>query len=139
MVVALVALRELTEKRFSHHSKRSNVIGGSVNMRRGQVQHRLRDDEIDDLVAAYEGGCTVDELAEDFQVHRTTVMSNLKRRGVKTRRNHGLTPEQIEIAAELYREGWSLARVGERFHVDARTVRDTLAKFGVEIRPRRGW
>jgi DNA-directed RNA polymerase specialized sigma24 family protein len=134
-----VALRELTEKGFSLSGKGLNVIGGSAGRRRGQVQHRLRDDEIDDLVAAYEGGCTVDELAEDFQVHRTTVMRLLKQRDVKTRRKHGLTPEQLDMAAELYREGWSLARVGERFHVDARTVRDTLAKAGVEIRPRRGW
>ncbi len=102
------------------------------------VQHRLRPEEIAELVAAYRAGGTIDELATRFSVHRTTVMGHLTRLDV-ARRRRGLSAEQIGDAAKLYAQGWSLARVGERFAVSGETVRVAFQKAGVAIRPRQGW
>jgi hypothetical protein len=37
---------------------------------------------VDELVAARRNGATIRELAEEFHIHRTTVMAWLKRREV---------------------------------------------------------
>lgn len=46
---------------------------------------RLKSEEVDEMVRAYEAGSTPNEMAARFQVHRTTVMANLRRRGVTIR------------------------------------------------------
>lgn len=46
---------------------------------------RLRSDEVDALVQAYQAGATTYELAERFHIHRTTVTAALKQRGIARR------------------------------------------------------
>jgi DNA invertase Pin-like site-specific DNA recombinase len=55
------------------------------------VVRRLKPDEIDALVRAYEGGATVYELATRFKIHRTTVSEHLHHQGVKMRWNRPST------------------------------------------------
>lgn len=47
-----------------------------------QHQKRMNETEIDELVAAYAAGATINELAEKFECNRGTVSAHLKRRGV---------------------------------------------------------
>jgi transposase-like protein len=103
-----------------------------------QIQRRLRGPEIDELVAGYQGGATVYELAEQFGVHRSTVSDVLERQGV-ARRFGPLSPAQVATASSLYEGGLSLAKVGQQLGCHATTVREALTKAGVEIRPRNGW
>jgi DNA-binding transcriptional ArsR family regulator len=109
-----------------------------VDVRPIQVQHRLDPSRVAELVASYQDGATIDDLAERFGVHRTTVMAHLDRSGVK-RRQRGIEAASLPGAIRLYEAGWSLARVGERLGVDGETVRTTLRKAGVPIRARRGY
>jgi DNA-binding transcriptional ArsR family regulator len=109
-----------------------------VEVRPIQVQHRLDPSQVAELVAGYQGGATIEDLAERFGVHRTTVMAHLDRSGVK-RRRRGIEVASLPEAVRLYEAGWSLARVGERFGVDGETVRTAFRKAGVPIRPRRGY
>src|ERR1019366_6221183 len=51
-----------------------------------QVVRRLRADEVNALVARYESGATVYELAALFKIHRTTVSAHLHRHGANVRR-----------------------------------------------------
>ncbi|HEY8202260.1 MAG TPA: hypothetical protein VII47_13025, partial [Actinomycetota bacterium] len=114
--------------------------GGPVpgaRYRPGQAQNHLTPDAAAELVAMYQVGATIGELADRFNVHRTTVTANLVRAGVDRRRK-GLGPEQVEEATRLYAESWSLARLGERFGVSDGTVLNAFRKAGVETRPRRG-
>lgn len=90
-----------------------------------------------ELVAMYQVGATINELADRFNVNRTTVIRHLDRAGVETRYRL-LTLEQVEEAARLYAEGWSLARLGERLGVSYDTVLKTFRKAGVKTRPRLG-
>jgi transposase-like protein len=103
-----------------------------------QIQRRLRGNEIEQLVAGYQAGATVYELAEQFGVHRGTVSDVLERRGV-ARRFGPISPAQVATASSLYEGGLSLAKVGQQLGCHATTVREALTKAGVEIRPRNGW
>jgi hypothetical protein len=104
-----------------------------------QAQRRLSPEEVEHLVAGYQGGATVPELVVRFQIHRTTVFAHLERHGVQGRRNRRkLTDQQVAEAAELYTAGWSTAKIGHKYNVSAETALQTLRKAGVPIRPRPG-
>jgi lambda repressor-like predicted transcriptional regulator len=108
--------------------------------RRHQVQKRLRGTEVDDLVAAYRAGASLDDLADRFGVHRTTAVAHLRRRHVEPR--DGFTawdPAALTAAAALYASGASLAAVATRFGVDPSTVANRFRRVGIAVRPRRGW
>ena len=105
-----------------------------------QIPHRLQSWEIEELIAAYNSGCTIQQLSRQFLVHRTTVMAVLGRQDVP-RRPHGLKldDQAIVVASSLYAEGLSLVKIAARFQVDPATVGSALRRSGVKIRPRRGW
>lgn len=102
-----------------------------------QVQNRLTEPQIAELVAIYEAGANLLEIAERFRINRATVSVHLHRSGVGTRYRR-LLPDQIKEAATLYAEGWSLARLGERFKVSDSTVLNAFRKDGFQTRPRPG-
>lgn len=98
----------------------------------GQVD-QLEQDQIERLIAAYEAGATVYDVAAQFGIARQTVSGILKRHDVRLRRQ-GLSPEQIDQAARLYQDGWSLKRVGNSLGVDAETIRQRLREHGIQMR-----
>ncbi len=103
-------------------------------------QRRLSPTDIDDLLEAYRAGATINQLAVEFGIHRTTVAGHLDRHGVP---RHGeqtaWDDETLKAAAEMYAAGLSLASVAERFGIDAQTVAKRFRRAGVPVRPRRGW
>jgi hypothetical protein len=52
----------------------------SPSKTRMQVQHRLGPDEVQEPHKRREAGLTIRQLAEEFGIHRTTVVHHLKRR-----------------------------------------------------------
>ena len=98
-----------------------------------QSQTRLDSGQIGDLVAAYQAGSTIKELATQFQVHRTTVSKILERRGVP-KRYRPLTTEQIEYAIRAYQAGSSSKMIGDLLGVNASTIWRTLRREGVKMR-----
>jgi hypothetical protein len=101
---------------------------------RRQVQHRLRDTEVCELIAAYEAGGSVYVLAKAFTIDRQTVSAILERHGIRRRYNL-LDADALAEAARLYEAGWSLARLAEHFGLAARTVQNGLVKAGIPRRP----
>ena len=99
-----------------------------------QFQRRFDDQELAQLLAGYEQGARVNDLAEIFGVSRSSVMANLSRLGAESRR--GIVHRRIEEARALYEQGWSLAQVGDHFGVHAETVRLALRRAGVQVRRR---
>ena len=69
------------------------------------VQRRLTDTGIDDLVARYEAGSTIETLAHQFGVHRTTVMTHLDPHGIPRRAPRKLTDQMVTAAAQRYASG----------------------------------
>ena len=103
-------------------------------------QRRLSPTDIDDLIAVYQGGATISQLAADFGVHRTTVGEHLDREGVPRHSERIAWDEStLRNAAELYATGLSLADVANRYEIDAQTVANRFRRAGVPVRPRRGW
>ncbi len=98
---------------------------------------QLRDEQVRQLIACYQAGSTVYELADMFGIERRTVSATLHRYDVPMRRQ-GLTDDQIEDAEQLYHQGWSLARIGDRMNVTADTVRKRLLEQGVAMRDTQG-
>ncbi len=110
-----------------------------VNLRTPrQAQHRLTPAETDKLIAEYESGDSVKDLARHHNLHRETVSKILTRRGI-ARRPKGIPPELIGEAVADYKSGLSLAKIGTKLSVEPATVASTLRKAGVELRPRPGW
>ncbi len=98
---------------------------------------RLSESEVDQLVADYQAGRTVYELAAQFGINRKVVSKHLHARGV-TMRMRGLSPTQIDQAVRLYGEGASLATIGCKLGVDAGTVHARLRERGVRMRDTQG-
>ena len=109
-----------------------------IQRTRRQSQHRLSLGEARQLAAAYQGGTTINELADRYKIHRTTVMSILHRDAINTRYRL-LSDRQLSQAIELYAQGLSLLNVSRQLGVNHGTVRRALLKAGVAIRPRHGW
>jgi hypothetical protein len=98
---------------------------------------RLDDIQTRQLIAGYQAGSTVYQLADQFNIERRTVSAILHRHQVPMRRR-GLTDNQIDDAERLYQQGWSLARIGNGMEVTADTVRARLLERGVTMRDTQG-
>ena len=113
---------------------------GSASEEKGRLsnpaQRRLTDSEIDDLVAQYQAGSTIEMLASKFGVHRTTVMDHLKRRAVPHRTPRKLTDDMVAEAAQRYASGETLAEIAAVFDISPSTLARELRLAGVTIRRR---
>lgn len=104
------------------------------------VQRRLSATAVDDLVSDYVAGSSIDALAAELGVNRTTIISHLDRRGVPRRKSvRKMTDVSVREAANHYGAGESLKVVAARFEIDARTLAREFDRAGVPTRPRRGW
>ena len=61
-----------------------------------QRQRRLTRAEIAELVAAYQGGADMKDLAQHYQVHRTTVANHLYESSVELGGPHDLTDASLD-------------------------------------------
>jgi transposase len=103
----------------------------------GNRRYRLDDNQTHQLIASYQAGSTVYELANEFDIERRTVSAILHRHDIPMRRQ-GLTNDQVDDAERLYQQGWSLARIGNHLDVTADTVRKRLLERGITMRDTQG-
>jgi DNA-binding transcriptional ArsR family regulator len=125
-----IPVRRLLELAETWPGSLPNKAPASIRCRTAK---QLRSDELDKLAEGYQSGATVYQLAKRFGIHRATVGSHLRARGIDTTPS-GLRPEDVPAAAELYRDGWSLQRIGEKFGTSDSTVRARLLDVGVRMR-----
>lgn len=103
------------------------------------IQRRLSDADISELCRLYSEGRSIDSLARQYTVNRTTIITHLDRAGINRRRvARKMTNDSVAIAAIRYGDGTSLAIVAKEFDVHARTLAREFRQAGVPIRPRRG-
>jgi DNA-directed RNA polymerase specialized sigma24 family protein len=105
----------------------------ALHKTRHAVIKKLSASQVDELVAGYEAGATIYQLAARFSIHRTTVSAHLHRKGIELR-GRGLTGGGVAEAAHLYLSGWSLERIAVKLEVDDETVRSALRQLGVKMR-----
>ena len=114
--------------------------GQLSNPPRRDVQRRLTEPEINELVNEYQAERTLADLACVLGIDRRTVAAHLQARGIERRINRRkMTDDDVSQAARRYRAGDSLATIASTFNVAAATIRRELRRIGVTIRPRRGW
>jgi DNA-directed RNA polymerase specialized sigma24 family protein len=101
----------------------------------GMAQTLLSPQQVASVVALYEPGVSVSEVASRFDVHHTTVLAHLRRQSIPLRRT-GLNRPQVEEATHLYRGGWTLMEIGLKFGVSQGAVRRALDGTAAIIRPR---
>ncbi len=89
------------------------------------------------LVAEYQAGCSVKDLAERWCVHRGTVANHLREAGAEIR-TRGLPSEQVSEAVRMYGDGLSLRQLAARYDCDYETVRQALLRARVVLRPPTG-
>jgi IS30 family transposase len=92
-----------------------------------------------ELTSACESGAAINDLAEQFEIHRSTVLEHLNRSEPRRRRYPALDESEVEVAVQLYATGLSLRNVGIALGVHASTVRLSLRRAGVPLRQRNGW
>ena len=100
-------------------------------------QRRLLLEQVNELIAAYRAGVPINDLAAQFEIHRSTVLDHVNRAGTR-RRYPALGLRDVEEAAELYRTGQSLRTIGIHFGVHASTVRQYLVRAGNTLRDCQG-
>lgn len=97
----------------------------------------INDGERDRLVARYEAGALVREVAVEFGLNRTTITKQLKAAGV-TLRGGPMTQEEITTCIELYATGMSTLAVADAIGRDKSAVWRGLKDAGVAMRDRQG-
>lgn len=100
---------------------------------------KLLPDELQSLVAKYEAGASIADLAAEFGMHTQTVDAHLKRHGVEKRGAFKLSPERVDQAVKLYADGWSTIEIAKKFNISTNAARLSLIRAGVTLRsPREG-
>jgi len=103
------------------------------------VQRRLSDADSGALCDLYSEGRSIDSLAREYRVNRTTIITHLDRAGIERRRAaRQMTDDSVARAATRYGRGASLAVVAKEFDVHARTLAREFRQARVSIRPRHG-
>ena len=90
-----------------------------------QRQRRLTEARVIEMVARYEEGATVYELAAEFSCHRTTVSARLRKAGVSLRLQSP-SSKDIDSMVILCKSGLSPSEVGEKLGFCANTVRSSI-------------
>lgn len=104
------------------------------------VQRRLSATDIGDLCRLYREGASIDSLARQYEVNRTTIITHLDRADIERRLvARKMSDDSVARAAQRYGEDAPLAVVANEFDVHARTLAREFRQAGVSIRPRRGF
>jgi len=107
-----------------NHTSSDYQLLGPISQR----QRRLTETQVLEMVARYQEGATVYELATEFGCHRTTVAERLKKVGIAMR-GQSPTIEDIDSMANLIASGLSPQAVGEKLGFCANTVRNCLREY----------
>jgi predicted DNA-binding protein YlxM (UPF0122 family) len=138
-VIALLAKHDLTPTLERLLGQPDDDAHQPVVTTPRQQQRRLAPDQIATLLVMYVEGTSVQQLADEFSLHRTTVMEHLERNGIPRRPClRQLTDEQVAQASECYSRGESLATVATHYSVSARTIAREFKRAGIDTRPQRG-
>ena len=99
-----------------------------------KVQNSVTPQMTIDMVACYEAGASIREVAAAFSVHRQTAARHLRSAGAEPRKP-GLSIDQFSEARNLYLSGLTLLQVSQRFGVSQGTVGRALRAQGTSLRP----
>ncbi len=132
----IVKLGEQPGGATTPHKKLVNKVTPTKSERQQSYKpnRKLQLDEVQKLVAQYQAGASIAELARQFGMHTQTVDAHLKRQGIEKRGAYKLSPEQVDKAVRLYADGWSTIEIAKEFDVSTNAARMSLIRAGVTLR-----
>lgn len=96
---------------------------------------RLKPDQVRDLVASYQSGMSVTEVAQKFSVTPETASAKLRAAGITIRHQKPTIPEsELDTLRTLYEQGATLVDLGKRYGCSRTTVANALQAHGVALR-----
>ncbi|WP_422678575.1 helix-turn-helix domain-containing protein [Bifidobacterium mongoliense] len=109
-------------------------VRGPVAKNSSQSQTRLSFPNRAKVVADYERGDAVKDIAARYGIHRATVTEILRRAEVPARR-YGLAEQIREEAAHLYTQGMGIRDVAKRLGISYDGARAGIVAYGAVLRP----
>ena len=122
--------------RLSSADKAVNEYGDTVVNKILQHQKRLTDEEITDIITAYQNGKTTYELADEYGCNRNAISSNLKKHGITVYKDKATAKLDIEQVSLLYTDKNTVAQIAKRFHVSSSTILRCLRNQKIQLRSR---
>jgi len=110
--------------------------GETVAKQIRQTQTRLSDDEVAQIIAAYQGGKSSNVLAREYGCSRQAICDQLKKHGIKVTRNKISSVEAVCQVISLYESGIFIADIADQYYVSESTINRLLRTNGVRIRSR---
>jgi DNA-directed RNA polymerase specialized sigma24 family protein len=101
-----------------------------------RLRRRLGSDGVAQLVAGYEGGSSVRELAARHEASMDATLRLLHEEGINTARPEALTDAQRKEIIRRYQAGESTYQIAAATGVPKTTVARTLQRVGITLRPR---
>lgn len=101
----------------------------------GKARTFLTESQIDRIVELYEGGMSMNQIAEEYRAHRRTIAARLVRRSVSLRSPPTRPAASVPEDVSRYAEGVTLLDIGRRFGASQHAARTAIAGAGGTIRP----
>lgn len=96
-----------------------------------RLDRRLIEQTIRSIVAAYEAGATSRQLAAEYDIARSSLITLLRRRGVSVRHRR-LTAEEMTEMIRLYESGLSQVAIADMFGRHTSVVWHVLERAGLK-------
>jgi len=127
----------------------SAPIPDYMHVAKSTCRPRLTEHEIDRIIAEYQDGNTIPEIASKHDRCYTTILNQLRKAGMDTERSDGrvvvtkirrpqkyLDRDEIDHLIAEYRAGSTIYELAERFGCHRQTVSRHLKAHGVQMRLR---
>lgn len=112
------------------------IFGGPVVEKRLRTQTSLSAPLRLEVLTAYAAGTPVEDIAQQYRVHRSTISNIASEAGLVVRRDQELSPATGVEARRLYENGLTLEEVGGQLGAGRMGVRTVILKAGGTMRPR---
>jgi len=101
-----------------------------------QPQKHLSDDEIAQIIIAYQGGKSANVLAREYGCNRKAICDHLKKHGVTVSRSKISSEETVRQIIALYESGKLISEIAKQYGVSESAINRLLHGNGVKVRSR---
>jgi len=110
--------------------------GETVVRQTRQFQKHLSKKEIAQIIRAYQNGKSANQLADEYNCDRHTIVAHLKKHGIEVSRSKIRSEETVQQIIVLYEEGHFIDEIAKQYDVSASAINRLLKAKGVRIRSR---
>ena len=101
-----------------------------------QTQKRLSEEEVLQIITAYQGGKSANVLAREYGCNRKAICDHLKKHGVTVSRSKIRSEEAVRQIIALYEANQQMKEIADQYGVSESAINRLLHENGVRIRSR---